>query len=95
MCNFLPLFLNGLLHLLPRARPIITLGKPPLHNIPERFDWVGIGAIWWPIKDCNSIGFEPGFGGSSCMWGSVVHLYDRWGRIKGIKLRIIVVVELL
>jgi len=100
--NLLPLFPNVLLHLLLRTRPITTLGKSLLCNLPESFNWASIGAIWWPIKGCNLIGFELGFGRLSCMWGSVVHLHDKWGRIKGlvgvkirIKLHIIVAVELL
>ena len=47
------------------------------------------------------IDYELGLSGLSCIWGSLVHLYSRWGRINGlvgVKMRIklhVVVVELL
>jgi hypothetical protein len=60
LCNLLPFFLNCLLHLLLRIRPIMALGKPLLYNLLESFNWVKIGANWWLIKYRNLIGFKLG-----------------------------------
>ena len=98
--KFLLIFSSYLLYLLLCIRPITTLGKSLIYNLLEIFNWVKIKAIQWPIKDRN-FDYELGFSGLSCIQGSLVHLYSRWGRIKGlvgvkigIKLHI-VVVELL